>query len=138
MNLSLRQTHILEKKIMDIHKKRKKDQDVNVAIEEFLAIARGLETYGIDPYPVKDHRGALLYVGINYTGISTFVCGKRSQHFRWNEVHKINFEGKMFIIHLSYTDASKEPVSHKFNITLLIILYFSKTFCLIYDKYFIY
>ncbi|XP_046806241.1 FERM domain-containing protein 5 [Lucilia cuprina] len=94
---------------MELHKKRQPYQDPSVAIDEFMGIARGLETYGIDPHPVKDHRGSQLYIGINYSGISTFISGKRSQHFRWNEVHKINFEGKMFIAHLSYTDASREP-----------------------------
>ncbi|XP_037809385.1 FERM domain-containing protein 3 isoform X2 [Lucilia sericata] len=112
MNLALRQTETLEKKIMELHKKRQPYQDPSVAIDEFMGIARGLETYGIDPHPVKDHRGSQLYIGINYSGISTFISGKRSQHFRWNEVHKINFEGKMFIAHLSYTDASREPKKH--------------------------
>lgn len=111
LDLALRQTESLEKKIIELHKKRKPGQHPSVAMDEFMGIARGLETYGIDPHPVKDHRGSLLYVGINHAGISTFVAGKRSQHFRWNEVHKINFEGKMFIAHLSFTDASREPVS---------------------------
>lgn len=54
--------------------------------------------------------------------MSTFVAGKRSQHFRWNEVHKINFEGKMFIAHLSYTDASREPVNATIVIKLATIV----------------
>ncbi|KAI8114816.1 FERM domain-containing protein 3 [Lucilia cuprina] len=118
MNLALRQTETLEKKIMELHKKRQPYQDPSVAIDEFMGIARGLETYGIDPHPVKDHRGSQLYIGINYSGISTFISGKRSQHFRWNEVHKINFEGKMFIAHLSYTDASREPKKVRVHRTL--------------------
>lgn len=61
---------------------------------------------------MEDHRGTQIYLGINYTGISTFASGKRVQHFRWPEVHKLNYEGKMFIAHLSYTDReSREPVS---------------------------
>jgi len=111
IELALRQTEYLEKKIIELHKKREPGQDLSLAMDEFLGIARGLETYGIDPHPVKDHRGSQQYIGINNSGISTFVTGKRSQHFRWNEIHKINFEGKMFIAHLSYTDASREPVS---------------------------
>lgn len=113
LKLALRQTDPLERKVIELHKKREPGQDVQIAIDEFLSIARGLETYGIDPHPVKDHRGTQIYVGINYTGISTFASGKRVQHFRWPEVHKINYEGKMFIAHLSYTDReSREPVSH--------------------------
>lgn len=121
MNLALRQTETLQKKIMELHKKRKPYQDTSVAMDEFMGIARGLETYGIDPHPVKDHRGTQLYIGINYSGISTFISGKRSQHFRWNEVHKINFESKMFIAHLSYTDASREPVDFIYSYKFLII-----------------
>ncbi|XP_017151395.1 FERM domain-containing protein 5 isoform X3 [Drosophila miranda] len=112
LELALRQTESLEKKIIELHKKREAGQDSFLAIYDFLGIARTLETYGIEPHPVKDHRGSQLYIGINNSGISTFIAGKRSQHFRWNEVHKINFEGKMFIAHLSYTDASREPKKH--------------------------
>lgn len=108
--MALRQTDVLERKIIDLHKARKPYQNVRETMDEFIGIVCGLETYGIDPHPVKDHRGSQLYIGVNYAGISTFVCGKRSQHFRWNEVQKLNFEGKMFIAHLSYTDASKEAV----------------------------
>lgn len=112
LKLALRQTDILERKVMDLHKKREPNQDVQIAVDEFLAIARNLETYGIDPHPVKDHRGTQIYLGINSTGISTFASGKRVQHFRWPEVHKLNYEGKMFIAHLSYTDReSREPVN---------------------------
>lgn len=115
LRIALRQTDTLERKVIDLHMKREPGQDLMVVQDEFMAIARGLETYGIDPHPVKDHRGTQLYLGINFSGISTFAAGRRAQHFRWNEVHKINYEGKMFIAHLSYTDAtSREPVSSFF------------------------
>ncbi|XP_055298722.1 FERM domain-containing protein 5 [Sitodiplosis mosellana] len=113
LKLALRQTDQLERKVIELHKKREPGQDVQIAIDEFLSIARGLETFGIDPHPVKDHRGTQIYLGINHTGISTFASGKRVQHFRWPEVHKLNYEGKMFIAHLSYTDReSREPKKH--------------------------
>lgn len=114
LKIALRQSDQLERKVQELHRQREPGQDVQIAIDEFLAIARGLETYGIDPHPVKDHRGQQIYLGINYTGISTFSIGKRVQHFRWPEVHKLNYEGKMFIAHLSYTDReSREPVGTK-------------------------
>lgn len=109
--LALRQTDQLERKVMELHQKREPGQEPQVAVDEFLSIARALETYGVDPHPVKDHRGTQLYLGINWTGINTFASGKRAQHFRWPEIHKLNYEGKMFIAHLSYTDReSREPV----------------------------
>lgn len=96
---------------MELHQKREPGSELRAVYDEFMTIARGLETYGVDPHPVKDHRGTQLYLGINYSGICTIAAGRRAQHFRWSEVHKLNFEGKMFIAHLSYTDASREPVN---------------------------
>ncbi|XP_055385006.1 FERM domain-containing protein 5 [Condylostylus longicornis] len=112
LRLALRQTEALEKKVTSLHQQRQSGQPPSVAMDEFMSIARNLETYGVDPHPVKDHRGTQLYLGINYSGISTFVTGKRSQHFRWSEVSKLNYEGKMFIVHLSYTDSTREPKKH--------------------------
>ena len=112
LKLAQRQTDQLERKVMELHQKREPGQSPQIAMDEFLAIARGLETYGGDMHPVKDHCGTQLYLGINYTGINTFASLKRTQHFRWPEVHKLNYEGKMFIAHLSYTDReSREPVT---------------------------
>jgi FERM domain-containing protein 3/5 len=110
LRLALRQTDSLEKKIMDLHQKREPGQERSMVFDEFIGIARSLETYGVDPHPVKDHRGTQLYLGINYSGICTFAAGKRTQHFRWPEVQKLNFEGKMFIVHLSYI-VDRETVS---------------------------
>lgn len=112
IRFSLRQTELLERKVMELHQAREPGSELRSIYDEFMAIARGLETYGVEPHPVKDHRGTQLYVGINYSGISTFAAGRRTHHFRWPEVHKLNYEGKMFIAHLSYTDASREPVSY--------------------------
>lgn len=121
LKLALRQTDQLSRKIMELHQKREPGQEPHIAIDEFMSIARNLETYGIDPHPVKDHRGSQIYLGINYSGISTFASGKRVQHFRWAEVHKINFEGKMFICHLSYTDReSREPVIDNIKMSIKI------------------
>lgn len=53
LKLALRQTDQLERKVIELHKKREPGQEVQIAIDEFLSIARGLETYGIDPHPVK-------------------------------------------------------------------------------------
>lgn len=103
LKLALRQSSELEKKVMELHKKREPGQEIITVYDEFILISRSLETYGIDPHPVKDISGSQLYVGINYSGVSTFSVGKRLQHFRWPEISKINFEGKMFIIHLTYT-----------------------------------
>lgn len=49
---------------------------------------------------IQDQRGNQLYLGINHTGILTFQGSKKMNHFSWSQVQKINFEGKMFIIHI--------------------------------------
>lgn len=116
LKLALRQNLELEKKVMELHRKREPGLDIAAVYDEFIIIARGLETYGIDPHPVKDYRGTQLYVGISFSGISTFSVGKRIQHFRWPEISKINYEGKMFIIHLTYTvdrEVKKHTVGFK-------------------------
>ncbi|XP_004519401.1 FERM domain-containing protein 5 [Ceratitis capitata] len=108
IQFSARQTDTIEKKIIARHKERKPGQDPLAVINEFLGIACRLEAYGIEPHCVKDHNGTQMYIGINFFGVSTFIAGKRSQHFRWSEIRKLSFEGRMFIAHLSYTDASRE------------------------------
>ncbi|XP_054744052.1 FERM domain-containing protein 5 isoform X1 [Anastrepha obliqua] len=108
LQFSVRQIDAIEKKIMNKHKGRKKGQDLNAVIDEFLGIARNLEAYGIEPHYVKDHQSCQIYIGVNFLGISTFVSGKRSQQFRWSEIRKLNYEGRMFIAHMGYTDASRE------------------------------
>lgn len=49
----LRQTDQLERKVMELHQKREPGQEVHIPIDEFMSIARTLETYGVDPHPVK-------------------------------------------------------------------------------------
>lgn len=111
LKLTLRQTCRLEKKIIELHKKHERLQSPHAVYDEFIVIARNLETYGIEPHSVKDYRGTQLYLGAHFSGISTFSEGKRLQHFRWSEVKKMNFEGKMFIVHLSYIATCREPVN---------------------------
>lgn len=54
-------------------------------------------------YP-QDHKGTQLYLGINHCGILTFQGSRKTHHFRWSEVQKINYEGKMFIVHLTINE----------------------------------
>lgn len=49
----LKQTQTIEEKAMDIHQKQLKGQDQSQIENSFLKIACQLDTYGIDPHPVK-------------------------------------------------------------------------------------
>lgn len=57
---------------------------------------------------LQDHRGNQLYLGINHCGILTFQGSRKTHHFRWAEVQKINYEGKMFIVHVTYNEVRNE------------------------------
>lgn len=102
----LKQTPAIEEKAMEIHQKQLKGQSPSQCENTFLKLSCQLDTYGVDPHPVKDHKGSQLYLGINYSGILTFQGSRKTHHFRWPDIQKINYEGKMFIIHLNYNDVS--------------------------------
>ncbi|XP_041975553.1 FERM domain-containing protein 5 [Aricia agestis] len=114
MRLLLKQTDTIEARIQELHREGLegsggaasgvKGMTTQEAERMFLKIACQLDTYGVDPHPVKDHRGNQLYMGVNHSGILTFQGSRKTHHFRWPEVHKINFEGRMFIVHLNYPE----------------------------------
>lgn len=104
LRLLLKQTPQIEEKIIELHQTHLVGQSPQEVETNFLRRASSLDTYGVDPHPVKDHRGNQLYLGINHLGILTFQGSRKTNHFRWPEVHKINYEGKMFIVHLTYNE----------------------------------
>ncbi|XP_071442832.1 FERM domain-containing protein 5 [Hetaerina americana] len=110
--LLLKQTPKIEEKIVEIHQMQLKGQPPSAMETAFLKKAYTLDTYGVDPHPVKDHKGNQLYLGINHCGILTFQGSRKTHHFRWNEVQKINYEGKMFIIHLTFNEDPRTKKKH--------------------------
>ncbi|KAK4321079.1 hypothetical protein Pmani_008096 [Petrolisthes manimaculis] len=101
----LKQTPKLEERVMELHPTLKNYTPL-MAETCFLKKASALDTYGVDPHPVKDHRGSQLYLGLNHTGVLTFQGSRKTHHFRWPDVQKLNYEGKMFIVHLSFAEIS--------------------------------
>jgi len=49
-------------------------------------------------------------LGINHSGIITLQGSRKTNHFKWSEVQKINYEGKMFIIHLVFMEDPRNKV----------------------------
>ncbi|XP_011256151.1 FERM domain-containing protein 5 isoform X2 [Camponotus floridanus] len=99
------QTPTIEEKAMEIHQGQLKGFTPEQAENYFLRIASQLDTYAVDPHPVKDpDKSTQLHLGINHCGILTFQDSRKIQHFRWSEVQKINFEGKMFIVHVTINE----------------------------------
>ncbi|XP_042203992.1 FERM domain-containing protein 5-like isoform X3 [Homarus americanus] len=111
----LKQTPKIEEKIMELHSTLKNHTPL-MAETCFLKKASILDTYGVDPHPVKeidtDHRGSQLYLGLNHTGVLTFQGSRKTHHFRWADVQKLNYEGKMFIVHLMFAE-KKHTVGFK-------------------------
>ncbi|KAM7300595.1 FERM domain-containing protein 5 isoform X1 [Ixodes scapularis] len=110
--LLLKQTPRIEEKIAEIHQQQLRGQVPAVAETNFLRKACLLETYGVDPHPVKDHKGNQLYLGINHAGILTFQGSRKTHHFKWPDIQKINYEGKMFILHLMFPEDIKAKKKH--------------------------
>ncbi|KAL6430471.1 hypothetical protein ACFW04_007821 [Cataglyphis niger] len=98
---------------MEIHQAQLKGFTPEQAENYFLRIASQLDTYAVDPHPVKDpDKGTQLHLGINHCGILTFQDSRKIQHFRWSEVQKINFEGKMFIVHVTINEDVRTKKKH--------------------------
>ncbi|XP_044008490.1 protein 4.1-like [Aphidius gifuensis] len=112
LKILLKQTDTIEEKAMELHQTQLKGFTAEQAEIHFLRIAAQLDTYAVDPHPVKDHKGTQLYLGINHHGILTFQGSKKTNHFRWSEVQKINYEGKMFIVHLTITEDLRTKKKH--------------------------
>ncbi|GBO99235.1 FERM domain-containing protein 5 [Eumeta japonica] len=96
--------------------KRWEDDIKGVAGPEWTRIARDRDRWkSLEEAFLErqaDHRGNQLYLGINHSGILTFQGSRKTHHFKWSEVHKINFEGRMFIVHLNYPE-KKHTVGFK-------------------------
>ncbi|XP_074596653.1 FERM domain-containing protein 5-like [Brevipalpus obovatus] len=101
------QTPDLEKTVAEIHQKDLKGRSTAEAEMLFLRRASSLDMYGVDPHNVKDHKGKQICIGVNHLGISTFQGNRRAQTFKWSEIEKLTYEGRMFIFHASPSDKKK-------------------------------
>ncbi|XP_076625400.1 FERM domain containing isoform X1 [Colletes latitarsis] len=110
--LLLKQTETIEEKAMELHQTQLKGFTGEQAETHFLRLASQLDTYAVDPHSVKDQKGVQLYLGINHCGILTFQGSRKTHHFRWPEVQKINYEGKMFIVHLTISEDVRTKKKH--------------------------
>ncbi|XP_033342122.1 FERM domain containing isoform X1 [Megalopta genalis] len=110
--LLLKQTETIEEKAMELHQTQLKGFTPEQAVTHFLRLASQLDTYAVDPHPVKDQKGVQLYLAINHCGILTFQGFRKTHHFRWPEVQKINYEGKMFIVHLTISEDVRTKKKH--------------------------
>ncbi|KAJ8413925.1 hypothetical protein AAFF_G00065230 [Aldrovandia affinis] len=93
-----KQTHKLERKIMEIHRTELRGQCPALAELNLLQRAHALETYGVDPHPCKDFTGSTAFLGFTATGFVVFQGNKRIHLLKWADVSKLKFEGKTFYV----------------------------------------
>ncbi|KAF0309527.1 FERM domain-containing protein 5 [Amphibalanus amphitrite] len=97
----------LEERTMELHSRQTRGLDPGQAEMTLLKRAAQLDTYGLRPQAFKDQRGAPVMLGLNFRGISVLQDGRRTHLFRWHDVQKLNFENKMFIVHLVFVEDSR-------------------------------
>lgn len=107
-----KQTPKHEEKIMEAHKALI-GQVPSDCEALFLKKAASMDTYGVDPHQVKDQKGDQLYLGVTHLGIMTFRGNRRSQLFKWEQIRRIAYEGKMFITHHTSSEAEMSSNSKK-------------------------
>uniref|UniRef100_A0A2C9LSC7 FERM domain-containing protein n=1 Tax=Biomphalaria glabrata TaxID=6526 RepID=A0A2C9LSC7_BIOGL len=110
-----KQTPKHEEKIMEAHKALAGEVPADCEAN-FLRKAASMDTYGVDPHQVKDQRGDPLYLGVTHLGIMTFRGSRRTQLFKWNQIRRIAYEGKMFII--IYSGSEEEDAGSSKKVTL--------------------
>lgn len=77
------QNEKLEYEAIELHQKELKDNNPADAELLFIEKAVKLETYGIEPHPVKDDKRNQLFIGINFSGIIAFQGNRRVHHYKW-------------------------------------------------------
>ncbi|XP_071952844.1 FERM domain-containing protein 5-like [Antedon mediterranea] len=82
------------------------------AEKNFIKKAHTLLTYGVDPHPVRDIYGTLVYIGLTYKGISLLKGREELQHFTWKEVSRLSFDGRTFYISAL---VNERKVIHRFR-----------------------
>uniref|UniRef100_A0A1I7XMV6 FERM domain-containing protein n=1 Tax=Heterorhabditis bacteriophora TaxID=37862 RepID=A0A1I7XMV6_HETBA len=93
--LLLKQTPRLEEKIAEYHKLLR-GKSTEVAELEFLEKASKLDTYGFDPYTVKDPKdpNCAVYFGVSYKGILIYHSNQKVHHISWAYLSKVDYIGK--------------------------------------------
>ncbi|KAK6728103.1 hypothetical protein RB195_005636 [Necator americanus] len=98
--LLLKQTPRLEEKIAEIHKSLR-GKSTSAAELEFLEKASRLDTYGFDPYTVKDPKDPshAVYLGVSHKGILIYHANQKVHHIPWSYLSKVDYVGKEVYIY---------------------------------------
>ncbi|XP_061750804.1 FERM domain-containing protein 5 isoform X2 [Nerophis ophidion] len=107
-----RHSEKLERRISDIHKTELIGQTPETSERNFLQKAQMLETYGVDPHPCKDVSGNPAFLAFTPYGFVVLQGNKRVHFFKWNEVTKLKFEGKMFHVNANQKEEKKMVLTY--------------------------
>ncbi|VDM84941.1 unnamed protein product, partial [Strongylus vulgaris] len=68
---------------------------------EFLEKASKLDTYGFDPYTVKDPKDPnhAVYIGVSHKGILIYQSNQKVHHIPWSYLSKVDYVGKELLIY---------------------------------------
>ncbi|KAM7324810.1 hypothetical protein ACRRTK_017115 [Alexandromys fortis] len=105
-----KQSQKLERKIMEIHNNELRGQSPAIAEFNLLLKAHTLETYGVDPHPCKDSRGATAFLGFTAAGFVVFQGNKRIHLRKCGKVAKE-------VVEASSKIQRDPPEVHRVNIT---------------------
>ncbi|GMR51695.1 hypothetical protein PMAYCL1PPCAC_21890 [Pristionchus mayeri] len=92
--LLLKQTPKVEEKIAELHKGLRGSSAAEAELR-MIEMACQMETYGFDPYTVKDPKNNAIsvYIGATHRGILVFHGSQKAHHMQWSEVTKIDYTG---------------------------------------------
>ncbi|XP_070543353.1 FERM domain-containing protein 5-like isoform X2 [Ptychodera flava] len=107
-----KQTERVELRMEELHHSLTRGLTASQAEAYFLNKAKSLETYGVDPHPVKDLYGTQILIGITFDGISLFENNRRVQLFKWIDINKVSYEGRTFFIHAMF---NHKKVNHGYK-----------------------
>ncbi|KAI1718035.1 FERM central domain-containing protein [Ditylenchus destructor] len=97
--LLLKQTEKMEEKIAAAHKTMTEMSPADAELE-FLKRAYKIETYGFDPYIVKDIKQTQeIIIGANCQGLLIFMKAQKIHTIRWKEIDKVDYTGKKIHIY---------------------------------------
>ncbi|TKR92642.1 hypothetical protein L596_007258 [Steinernema carpocapsae] len=71
---------------------------------EFLTRVARYDTYGFDPYAVKDSKQVnTIYIGVNHDGVLIYETNHKLHHIKWANVEKVDYVNKQIRIYPSTT-----------------------------------
>uniref|UniRef100_A0A1I8FXU4 FERM domain-containing protein n=1 Tax=Macrostomum lignano TaxID=282301 RepID=A0A1I8FXU4_9PLAT len=110
--LSHNQTPKLESLIYEEHATLK-GKSTQEAEAMFLEKAFALDTYGIEPKPVRDRNGNSLFLGLSHRAVVTFHGSKLTHSFPWESINHIRVQDKMLLLEINLSSTKRHLLGFK-------------------------